>query len=542
MSARWELPTVDQLQGLLPPYEILALLGRGGMGAVYKGRQKSLNRLVAIKILPDWFGDDEWNFAERFKNEAQTIAQLSHPAIVHVYDFGETTGGLLYFVMEYVDGRDVAAMLASEGRLAVTQAVGITKTVCEALHYAHSRGVIHRDIKPANVLIDGEGQVKVADFGLAKLSDPAQASGLTRTNVAMGTQEFAAPEMLTPGATVDHRADLYSLGVMLYQMLTGEVPRVLFKLPSRCQPELGMGFDALICKALETDPADRFQSALEFRDALAAAASAGLSAATAPTAPGVRRASNKLPWAVAAGLMALAGGGWYLSSGGKPMAAASSAGANSKEATGVPSATAPVPAESFRPLFDGKSLNGWLTLNGASASGYWRVVDGALTGIGYSAVMTREDFGDFDLRLDWRVNPQGNGGIYYRITENAMVDRPLHAIEFNLMDDNISAPPLKQCGAAFDLKAPYEHAAHPAGEWNTARLLVQGTRVEQWINDKLVCSYNLADAAMRDALEHAGIGGGFATVPRGRIALQDWNGEAFYRNVRIRELTGNDAH
>ena len=334
MSARWELPTVDQLQGLLPSCEILALLGRGGMGAVYKGRQKSLNRLVAIKILPAWFGDDEWKFAERFKHESQTIAQLGHPAIIHVYDFGETTGALLYFVMEYVDGRDVAALLATEGRLAVEQAVGITKVVCEALHYAHSHGVIHRDIKPANVLINREGRVKVADFGLAKMSDPAQASGLTRTNVAIGTQEFAAPEMLTPGATVDHRADLYSLGVMLYQMLTGEIPRVLFKLPSRSRPELGMRFDALICKALETDPADRFQSALEFRDALAAAADAVISA---PAAPVVRRASNKLPWAVAAGLMALAGGGWYFGHGDKPMAAAPSPVVKSNEATGVAS-------------------------------------------------------------------------------------------------------------------------------------------------------------------------------------------------------------
>ena len=250
---------------MLPQYEILELLGRGGMGAVYKARQISLNRLVAIKILPATLADDPLNFADRFKQEAQMIAQLSHPAIIHIYDFGTTECGLLYFVMEYVDGKDVAAMLTTKGKLSVAQATSIADAVCQALHYAHSQGVIHRDIKPANVLISNEGQVKVADFGLAKMTDPAQASGLTRTNVAMGTQEFAAPEMLTPGATVDHRADLYSLGVMLYQMLTGEIPRVMFKLPSRCRPELGTRFDTLICRALETEPDERFQSAAEFR-------------------------------------------------------------------------------------------------------------------------------------------------------------------------------------------------------------------------------------------------------------------------------------
>ncbi len=298
---------------ILPNYEVLDFIGRGGMGVVYKARQVSLNRLVAIKVLPRVQADDEFNFAGRFKQEAQTIAQFNHPAIIHVHDFGETNDGLLYFVMEFVDGRDVAAMLAKEGPFSAARAIEIAKAVCDALHYAHSRGVIHRDIKQANVLIDNEGNIKVADFGLAKMNNPSQASGLTRTNVAMGTQEFAAPEMLTPGAAVDHRADLYSLGVMLYQMLTGELPRVMFKLPSRCRPELGTRFDAMICKALETEPADRFQSAAELRRELESVAGAS-APATNPSAtvkPGSRLGRFNLISAAVAAMVIFGAGGWY---------------------------------------------------------------------------------------------------------------------------------------------------------------------------------------------------------------------------------------
>ena len=253
---------------MLPHYEVLEVLGRGGMGAVYKGRQKSLKRLVAIKILPLGMADDEMKFAERFQNEAQTMAAMNHPAIVSVYDFGETADGLLYFIMEFVDGTDVHKMIQASGRLLPEQALAITAHVCDALAYAHKRGVVHRDIKPANILIDQEGHIKVADFGLAKMSDPAQTNGLTKTNLAMGTPDYVAPEVLVTGMVADHRADLYAVGVMLYQMLTGEVPRGMFKLPS--QKGLGSDprFDEIICKAMEQDRDERYQSAMDVRRAL----------------------------------------------------------------------------------------------------------------------------------------------------------------------------------------------------------------------------------------------------------------------------------
>jgi serine/threonine protein kinase len=168
LGGGWVSLSVEHLQALLPQYEILSILGHGGMGAVYKGRQKSLDRVVAIKILPPGLENSDAKFVERFQNEARTMAKLNHPGIVSVCDFGETAEGQLYLIMEYVDGTDVAKMIQSSGKLPQDYALAITAHVCDALAYAHGFGVVHRDIKPANILINMEGQIKVADFGLAK--------------------------------------------------------------------------------------------------------------------------------------------------------------------------------------------------------------------------------------------------------------------------------------------------------------------------------------------------------------------------------------
>ena len=245
----WQPPSVEHLQALLPQYEIEALIGRGGMGAVYKGKQRALDRPVAIKLLPPEFDNDEANFTERFKNEARIMAKLDHPAIVPVYDFGETSEGQLYFVMAFIDGTDIQHMIQSQGRLPAEHALAITAHVCDALAYAHDHGVVHRDIKPSNILINMEGQVKVADFGLAKVDDPS-ASGLTKTGQAMGTPDFVAPEALITGVQTDGRADLYAVGVMLYQMLTGNIPRGMFTMPSVMLPGTDPRFDSIIAKAM----------------------------------------------------------------------------------------------------------------------------------------------------------------------------------------------------------------------------------------------------------------------------------------------------
>jgi serine/threonine protein kinase len=163
----WQPPTLEQLQQVLPQYEISAFIARGGMGAVYRGTQRALKRAVAIKVLPPEMEEGDMQFAARFKHEAQAMAQLSHPNIVAVHEAGEVDG-LLYFVMEFIEGTDLAQLIASEGRIEPQRAIQITSAVCEALAFAHEEGIVHRDIKPSNIMIDRRGRVKVADFGLAK--------------------------------------------------------------------------------------------------------------------------------------------------------------------------------------------------------------------------------------------------------------------------------------------------------------------------------------------------------------------------------------
>lgn len=235
------------------------------MGAVYLARQISLNRLVAIKILPGDLDDGLNQFIERFKNEAQAMAQLNHPGIVAVYDFGQTSNGLLYIVMEYVEGTDVHHMVAREGRMHSAHALAVTAHVCDALAYAHSRGIIHRDIKPSNIMVNNDGVVKVADFGLAKMNQSGQHVGLTQSGMAMGTPHFIAPEALILGSAVDQRADIYAVGVMLYQMLTGKLPQGLFEMPSLQVPGLDPRYDGIVAKALREDREVRYQAASELR-------------------------------------------------------------------------------------------------------------------------------------------------------------------------------------------------------------------------------------------------------------------------------------
>lgn len=249
---------------MLPQYDEWAMIGCGGMGAVYKARQISLDRLVAIKVLPPQVADDETDYIQRFKNEARTMAKMNHATIVGVYDFGETHDGLLYIVMEYIDGTDVAKMIQAQGKLPVDHALAITAHVCDALAYAHEHGVIHRDIKPANILINMEGAVKVADFGLASMHDPAGTHGTTPDGMTLGTPDYVAPEVLIIGMPVDGRADLYAVGVMLYNMLTGRIPRGSFQMPSQ-RVGCDTRYDAIVRKAMENDVDRRYQTSREIR-------------------------------------------------------------------------------------------------------------------------------------------------------------------------------------------------------------------------------------------------------------------------------------
>ncbi len=286
-------PQPHELAAGFPQLEILELLGHGGMGAVYKARQKKLDRFVAVKILRPESAHDP-AFAERFNREARTLARLNHPHIVGVHDFGEietvpTTGGesaapLYYFLMEYVDGNSLRDVIHSRA-LRQEEALDVVSQVCDALQYAHDQGVVHRDIKPENILIDRFGRVKIADFGLAKLVVGETADfTLTATHQVMGTPKYMAPEQMQGSHAVDHRADIYSLGVVLYEMLTGEVPLGYFELPSK-KANVDARLDQIVLKTLAREPDRRYQSVSELK--LAVGQISSVPAETDPGSPTV---------------------------------------------------------------------------------------------------------------------------------------------------------------------------------------------------------------------------------------------------------------
>jgi len=266
-------PEPAELAKQFPQLEILELLGQGGMGAVYKARQKQLDRLVALKILPPQVARTE-AFAERFTREARSLAKLNHPRIVSVYDFGHTEDGLYYFIMEFIDGTDLRHVIQA-GELSAAEALAIVPQVCEGLQFAHEEGIVHRDIKPENILIDKKGRVKIADFGLAKLLDrPASLYTLTGAGQRMGTPHYMAPEQIEHPGQVDHRADIFSLGVVFYEMLTGELPLGRFAPPSQ-KVQVDVRLDKVVLHSLEKEPERRYQHASEVKTDVEAISSGG---------------------------------------------------------------------------------------------------------------------------------------------------------------------------------------------------------------------------------------------------------------------------
>ena len=268
-------PSAAELAPLFPQLEILELIGKGGMGAVYKARQKQLDRVVALKILPPGIGADP-AFAERFAREAKALAKLNHPGIVTLYEFGDA-GGQFYFLMEFVDGVNLRQLL-NAGRVSPREALAIVPQICDALQFAHDQGIVHRDIKPENILLDRRGRVKVADFGLAKIvgndapltpslspsdgervAKPGEGSPvLTDAGKTMGTPQYMSPEQITAPGEVDHRADIYALGVVFYQMLTGELPAENIEPPSS-KVQIDARLDEVVLRALEKKPELRYQ-------------------------------------------------------------------------------------------------------------------------------------------------------------------------------------------------------------------------------------------------------------------------------------------
>lgn len=260
-------PRLESLAAAFPQLQILEPLGAGGMGRVYKVRQVQMDRLAALKILPpELAGDPAW--VERFHREARALARLNHPHIVQLYDFGESErqaggAGYAYLLMEYVDGVNLRQAM-KQGALGVREALLIVPKLCDALHYAHERGVLHRDLKPENILLDAQGAIKIADFGLAKFvhgaEDVPAGTLLTQSGMQLGTAAYMAPEQVEHPEDVDHRADIYSLGVVFYEMLTGSLPLGRFPAPSE-QSGVDARLDGIVFRTLEKQRERRYQDA-----------------------------------------------------------------------------------------------------------------------------------------------------------------------------------------------------------------------------------------------------------------------------------------
>ena len=258
----WKTPTLAEIASAFPELEVLGHLGTGGMGCVYRVRERDSGRISALKVLPRELATDP-AFVERFEREARTLSRLRHPHIVGVHGFGQA-GGFCFLLMEFVDGANLRQALRS-GRFTPQQALALIPPICEALQAAHSQGVLHRDIKPENLLLDAEGRVKIADFGIAKLLEgPGASAGeaytLTRTGARIGTPHYMAPEQVETPDQVDHRADIYSLGVVFYELLTGELPLGRFPAPS-IKAGLDARVDDIVFRALAKERELRQQTA-----------------------------------------------------------------------------------------------------------------------------------------------------------------------------------------------------------------------------------------------------------------------------------------
>ncbi len=275
---------------IIPGYRMEEVVGRGGMGEVYRATQLSLGRTVAVKLLNQELAKDS-QFVARFEKEGAALAALRHPNIVSIVDKGKTDT-IYFLVMEFVDGPSLREQMRNPNYLP-GQALKMFGEVCKAIDYAHSRGVIHRDLKPENILFDVQaGHIaKVTDFGLAGLDERADKEGLrnlTQTHVAMGTAAYMAPEQQVDARTADHRADIYSLGVLLYELMVGETPKGNFDAPSVKKPSLDKRLDGIVSRCLKSNPADRFQSVTELLVALEPLVPAQSIISTAHTSAGQR--------------------------------------------------------------------------------------------------------------------------------------------------------------------------------------------------------------------------------------------------------------
>ena len=252
-------PSMEEIASRLPRFKFEKELGRGGLGTVFGAIDRQLGRIVAIKAMFE--NPDNPEYSERFEREASAMAKLSHPHIVSIYESGKVDD-LHYLVMERMEGGTLADELRSKKKLPLRRAMSVLGQICDALDYVHTLGVIHRDVKPGNILLDRKGNVKLSDFGLVKgmLYEEFAEEALTRTGLAVGTPQYMAPEQLEWPAQANHRADIYSVGAVLYEMMTGEIPQGRYK-PVSTFPGVPRFLNAIVDRALNKAPEKRFERA-----------------------------------------------------------------------------------------------------------------------------------------------------------------------------------------------------------------------------------------------------------------------------------------
>ncbi len=261
---------IDKLKAELlaeefPQLQIQYLISKGDTGEMYCAVQQKLNRNVSLKVLPIEHNDDE-DRKRRFNREAQALSQMSHPNLVQLFDYGENEY-FSWMILEWIEGKSLHKANTENG-MQVNDALALVCKVCDVLSHAHGLGIVHRDVKPSHILITENGEVKLSDFGLSRETKGDSNSLVSASGDKFGTAEYSAPEFWSNGTPIDHRADIFSLGVLLYEVLTGSRPAGVFRMPSELKPDLDPRLDQVIVRAMQEFPDDRFQSCEEFMKAI----------------------------------------------------------------------------------------------------------------------------------------------------------------------------------------------------------------------------------------------------------------------------------
>ena len=530
----------------LPDYDLVQVLGRGGMGVVYLARHKLSGRREALKVVTDCGSTD------RFVREVRAVALLSHPNVVAMHG-AWTAGGQVVLALEYVAGQDLARVVAARGPLPVAEACEYARQAAVGLQHAYERGVVHRDVKPHNLILareEGEAVVKVADFGLAQASSDRPADPERTPEVlAVGTPGYMAPEQLTDPPQGDTRADVYGLGCTLYFLLTGGhpfgagTPREVCRrqqsgeLPPlrTVRPDVPAGLADVIARMTALDPADRYQTPAAAAEALAPFARS----ADAPAAVRTRSAKRRVVAAAVGLVVAITGA--------SGLVAVSGSANTTREPAGV---AEPAPADDgFVPLANGQDLSGWVVDGGGP--GEWQVEGGAILTTGRKGgprtwLLTDRDFADARFRFEYRLAAGANTGFAFRAVPGerpvlrpgrAPYPYPYHQ-QVEIADDadlewrKLPTGQINAGGSVDGLAAKPVRPApqRPAGEWNAAEIEFRGQSLRMWVNGVLV-----QDADLNHLVE-AGSRYPALTRTRGRVGFQQQAGTVWFRGVAVREL------